>query len=118
MDDIDPGRLGRHGLAARHRDAGVVGEFEGHVFNDMAKVGTLAEPLDEAPRAPSGAVMLVEAWESSQQPIDEAGEITALATGEVLEVQGHRQHRLVAEDVGAGQRPNGADLHGAMPGGA
>jgi hypothetical protein len=118
MHDIDPGRLGRHGLPAGHRDAGLVGEFERHVFNDMAKVGTLAEPLDEAPGAPCRAVMLVEAWQPRQQPIDEAGQITALATGEVLEVQGHRQHRLVAEDVGAGQGPNGADLHGAMSGGA
>ncbi len=100
------------GTAVPHRRAGQVLQFDGDVFQNMRRVGSVAQTLKETAAFTHAAAVLDHGRQPRHQPIIETGYGIRRTVLEVLEVHPCLQHRVPRPDVRAAQGEDLSDLHG------
>jgi hypothetical protein len=83
------------------------------VFNDVPEVRAFMEAPDEAAWFPRRTVVIVNAWQQRQKALVEAVNRTAFNRVQIFEIEFHRQHGSMAEDIGTCKCPDAVDVHGA-----
>jgi hypothetical protein len=87
------------------------------MFDDVAEVGAFMQAFHEAAGLAGGAMVIVQARQQCQQPVDEARHGAALDTIQVAQLQFHREHWAMAEDIWTRKSLDAVDFHMSLEGG-
>ena len=99
------------GLAEADVDAGQRLQFQRDVFEDVGRVGALAQPLEEAAALADAAAVLDHRRQPAHQPLVEAGDLVGGPVFQLAQIDPSLDHRGIRPDVRATQRQHFTEFH-------